>query len=615
MKRLALALAAVVALASTAGAAAKYVTTGAAGGGDGSVGNPWKLSEANASAAAGDVVYLGTGAYATAINPTNGSLTTSRIKFLPLATSGVDTSIVVAGITLYKPGITVQGIKSTAAVTFDGTATTVANYARFDSVSYCVVNGSMQFFGAKNCVAYRDTIRITNGQFSFAAQGGCPMYSDTTYQVGSCAANRGLNCTTDSCTVRECGIYGTDNSGGEIRFLSFKAFTQHTYFEDNRIWWNESAVKTGQAVLWIQNSSYNRFKGNVWKFSASTGIPAHALYVRDSSSANQFLGETFQEVGGTQLFDMDISASGSFVNSTIRDNAMNGCDIRIGQAFMLHDGNGIGWNLFGNLIACRSGAPLSQANATNDSTVICNNTFYNGGGIQNWFEQHDGGLVTNGRVRANLFLSRLPVSSCTSYDEPWRRYQIAQNSDSNVVFVYNSDSTKFVHDIHGGCTAMRAWVLATGDEPHSRIVDPAIHDTTWATLNLRPLPGSPLLLTGSKYVGAYSDTSGAVVAPGPWTITSSAGANGVIIPSGTTTVANGGSQVYVIGGITGYNVADVLVNGGSVGAVPNYTFTNVSFSQTISATFSAASAGATNTTIKQSGPGVGCCLPGGRCVK
>jgi len=68
-------------------------------------------------------------------------------------------------------------------------------------------------------------------------------------------------------------------------------------------------------------------------------------------------------------------------------------------------------------------------------------------------------------------------------------------------------------------------------------------------------------------------------------ITASAGANGKITPFGTSTVAPGGSKTYGITPNTGYHVANVLVDGSSVGAVTSYKFTNVTTPRTISVTF------------------------------
>ncbi|PKN83573.1 MAG: hypothetical protein CVU46_16595, partial [Chloroflexi bacterium HGW-Chloroflexi-8] len=69
------------------------------------------------------------------------------------------------------------------------------------------------------------------------------------------------------------------------------------------------------------------------------------------------------------------------------------------------------------------------------------------------------------------------------------------------------------------------------------------------------------------------------------TITASTGANGSISPTGAVTVNHGANQVFTITPATGYHVADVLVDGVSVGAVTSYTFNNVIANHTIAASF------------------------------
>jgi len=70
-----------------------------------------------------------------------------------------------------------------------------------------------------------------------------------------------------------------------------------------------------------------------------------------------------------------------------------------------------------------------------------------------------------------------------------------------------------------------------------------------------------------------------------YTITASAGANGSIAPIGAVTLNHGDSQTFTIAPNTGHHVADVLVDGSSVGAVTTYTFTNVTANHTIAASF------------------------------
>ena len=70
-----------------------------------------------------------------------------------------------------------------------------------------------------------------------------------------------------------------------------------------------------------------------------------------------------------------------------------------------------------------------------------------------------------------------------------------------------------------------------------------------------------------------------------YTITSNAGLNGTISPEGVVSVNPGGSQAFTITPSAGFHVADVLVDGASVGAVTGYTFTGVAANHTISAGF------------------------------
>lgn len=68
-------------------------------------------------------------------------------------------------------------------------------------------------------------------------------------------------------------------------------------------------------------------------------------------------------------------------------------------------------------------------------------------------------------------------------------------------------------------------------------------------------------------------------------ITVTAGANGSI--SGPATANYGASASYTITPAAGFRVADVVVDGVSVGAVTSYSFSNITANHTISATFSA----------------------------
>lgn len=71
-----------------------------------------------------------------------------------------------------------------------------------------------------------------------------------------------------------------------------------------------------------------------------------------------------------------------------------------------------------------------------------------------------------------------------------------------------------------------------------------------------------------------------------YTITATAGVGGSISPSGTVAVSHGGNQKFDFIPDTGYNIADVKVDGVSVGAVQTYTIANVTSNRTIDVSFS-----------------------------
>jgi hypothetical protein len=73
---------------------------------------------------------------------------------------------------------------------------------------------------------------------------------------------------------------------------------------------------------------------------------------------------------------------------------------------------------------------------------------------------------------------------------------------------------------------------------------------------------------------------------GPYAIAASAGSGGSITPDGDVSVACGADQSFAVAPNDCYSIADVTVDGGSIGAVAGYTFTNVHGTHTIAATFS-----------------------------
>jgi hypothetical protein len=69
------------------------------------------------------------------------------------------------------------------------------------------------------------------------------------------------------------------------------------------------------------------------------------------------------------------------------------------------------------------------------------------------------------------------------------------------------------------------------------------------------------------------------------TITAGAGPGGSVSPSGAVTVNYGADQAFTITPNSGYHIADVLIDGSSVGVLTSYTFTKVTANHTVVVTF------------------------------
>lgn len=110
----------------------------------------------------------------------------------------------------------------------------------------------------------------------------------------------------------------------------------------------------------------------------------------------------------------------------------------------------------------------------------------------------------------------------------------------------------------------------------------ARHKPSQRTLKLLAVILAVAALTG---VAWWSASVVARASAGSFTITPSAGEHGVITPPIPQTVAAGATVTFTITPDVGFHVADVLVDGASVGAVTSYEFGDVQADHTIAASF------------------------------
>ena len=167
-------------------------------------------------------------------------------------------------------------------------------------------------------------------------------------------------------------------------------------------------------------------------------------------------------------------------------------------------------------------------------------------------------------------------------------YDIAGNgpvSDALPVAVSSGSPTYTLNT-----TALNGSVAVSPDKPqynHGETVtltaepDTGYHFTHWSgDVPSGHETDNPLILTMdfNKSITANFDIN-------TYTITASVGPGGTITPSGAVTVTHGSSQTFTITPDAGYYVADVVVDGSSVGSVESYTFDNVIADHTITIDF------------------------------
>ncbi|HLV23716.1 MAG TPA: T9SS type A sorting domain-containing protein [Moheibacter sp.] len=133
-------------------------------------------------------------------------------------------------------------------------------------------------------------------------------------------------------------------------------------------------------------------------------------------------------------------------------------------------------------------------------------------------------------------------------------------SPEGVVEVEEGENAEFTATADSGCYTFSHWVV---DGENAGDTNPYIFTN----------------VTADHTITAVFD------AAAPNTITATAGANGTISPIGEISVNCGEDQAFTFTPDAGFIVADVLVDGTSVGAVNSYTFTEVVENHTISVSF------------------------------
>lgn len=268
-----------------------HVKTTAAGGGDGSSGNPWTLQEAFDSALAGDRVFIWDGTYtlsATVDIDTRAGTAASPIQFIGANASGTEDGT--------RPVITTSSTLSNGLLRNGGSSITHLQFRHLDlngggasKAAYCVNqdgSNSSDYWTFIDCLFHAATSHGISGRASIRLV-RCALYSNSgcgyaLYSTGgskirmiACRVNNngshGVYCGADELLFDRCLIYANTgkgiyhDSGGYGAYCSFTFNTIYGNTSDGISFGGGMAVPEIVGNILASNGGYGLNCGGSWK--------------------------------------------------------------------------------------------------------------------------------------------------------------------------------------------------------------------------------------------------------------------------------------------------------------------------------------------------------------
>jgi hypothetical protein len=164
-------------------------------------------------------------------------------------------------------------------------------------------------------------------------------------------------------------------------------------------------------------------------------------------------------------------------------------------------------------------------------------------------------------------------------DNPRTDTNVTASVSVIAFFALNTCTLTYKTGSHGSISGESSQTVNYGGDgtPVTALPDKGYHFVSWddgSTANPR---------TDTNVTANITVTANFAI--NTYVIVATAGANGTIAPAGTFTLNYGASKTFTIKADNAYRIADVLVDGVSVGAVSTYTFADIGANHTISASF------------------------------
>lgn len=372
-------------------------------------------------------------------------------------------------------------------------------------------------------------------------------------------------------------VTSSGNTGGTVTPNGFVA-------------WNSGDVVL---VTFQANSGYH--VSDVTVDGTSQGVIAS--YSINGIGGNHTIVATFAANAGNFSLTYTSNAHGSVTGNTSQSVASGGSGTAVnavaanGYHFTAwSDGSTANPRTDTNVTAAVSVSAQFVPNSSNTVNLIYNagaNGSISGSSVQTINQGADGTQVVAVPAAGYHFVTWSDANTNATRTDT----SVGANLNVTATFAQNSYTITYASNVNGGVSGVTSQSVVPGGSgtPVTAVPNANYSFSHWSdggTQNPRTDTNVQYSATYTanfvltSHIGAGSGSGGY-----DYTITSSTGANGTITPLGSSNWYQGDIAAFTMIPDTGYHVQDVLVDGGSVGAVTSYTFSNITADHTISVSY------------------------------
>ena len=232
-------------------------------------------------------------------------------------------------------------------------------------------------------------------------------------------------------------------------------------------------------------------------------------------------------------------------------------------------------------VSFAQGTNILTATAGAGGTITSGGTIVSSGTSEDFLVSYGGSRSFTITPNTGYSIASILVDGVATAQNPYQFVNVTANHSISASFVINTYTVTPSAGANGSISPATLQSVNYNGTTSFTVIPAAGYSTVMGgtcggTLNGTTYTTNPIIANCTVIANFSVNT---------FTINATAGANGSISPAGAVAVNYGASQTFTITPNANYHVADVLVDGVSVGAVTSYPFTTVTANHTISASF------------------------------